>query len=120
MNPTCAAAGNNAGTTNLVVSATTSIVAGDIIFIDGTGGTGNSEWCMVAQNIDATHLLLDAPTQYAHNNVADHVRQKSDLYTVWLEGGAEYEMLIDYGASTTGEAIAAEALAQTFDSIAAT
>lgn len=118
---TCAAAGNNAGVTSLVVASSASFAVGDLIWVASAAPANtDSEWCRVSQITDATHLLLDAPTKFAHNNVAHTVRNKSDLYTIWLEGGATYELIIDYGTSTTGEAITAEVWAQTLDSIAAT
>jgi hypothetical protein len=119
---TCTASGspNNAGVTSLTVAATTSFAFGDVVFIDGSGGTGNSEWVRVARVTSSTVLLLDAPTIFAHNNVLDKPRNKADQFTAWLEGGATYELVIDYGASTTGESVTIEAFAQTLDSIAVT
>lgn len=114
----CAAAGNGAGVTTLTLNAAQTYAAGDIVFINGTGGSGNSEWCRVAVPLAAgTALILDAPTKFAHNNIIDTVVNKADEWAVWLEGGCTYELVFDYGASTTGEAVTIEAFAQTLDSV---
>jgi len=114
----CAAAGNNAGVTTLTSNAAITLAAGDLIYIDGTGGSGNHEICRVAVAVAAgTAIILDAPTKFAHNSVSDTIRNKADEWTVWLEGGSTYELVFDYGASTTGEAVMIEALAQTMDSV---
>ena len=116
---TCTAAGspNSAGVTSLTVASTASFAAGDLVWIDGAGASGNSEWVRVADITSATVLLLDSPTKFDHNNVGDDVRNKADLWTVWLEGGALYELIIDYGDPAAGETVSIEAFAQTLDSI---
>jgi hypothetical protein len=114
----CAAAGNNAGVTTLTLNAAQTYAAGDIVFVNGTGGSGNSEWCRVAVPLAAgTALILDAPTKFAHNSIVDTVRNKSDNWTVWCEGGGTWEIVFDHGADTTGEAVTIEAIGQTFDSV---
>ncbi len=119
---TCTASGspNPIGATSLTVASTTSFAVGDLVFIDGSAGTTNSEVVRVARVTSATVLLLDAPLIYAHNNVADAARNRADMFTCWLEGGAEYELIIDYGAPAAGDTATIEALAQTLDSIAIT
>lgn len=117
---TCTAAGtpNNAGVTSLTVASTTGFAVGDLVLIqDNATPTTASEWVRVAQVTSATVLLLDAPTVSAHNNTAHTVRNKAEIFAIWLEGGATYELIYDYGASTTGEAITIEAWAQTLDSV---
>mgnify|MGYP001279709818 CR=1 FL=1 len=114
----CSASGNTAGVTTLTANANVTLAAGDIIFVDGTGGTANSEWCRVAVPVTAgTAIVLDAPTKFNHANTADTIRNKADEWTVWLEGGCTYELVFDYGASTTGENVTIEAFAQTMDSV---
>jgi len=118
---TAAAAGNNAGVSSLTVASTTSFVAGDIIFVAAASpAAADSEWCRVADITSATVFLLDEPTRFAHNDVAHTVRNKSDLFTMWLEGGATYEIIFDYGDPAAGDAVTVQAFAQTLDSIAAT
>jgi hypothetical protein len=117
---TCAASGNNAGVTSITVASTTGILAGQQIFIDDTGNAGllaGSEWARVAFVTSATVLLLDAPTQFAHNSVNAHVSNHADLWGPFLlDGGAEYEIIFDYGAPAAGDTHAVRALAQTLDS----
>jgi hypothetical protein len=115
----CAAAGNNAGVTTLTLNAAQTYAAGDIVFIDGSAGSGNSEWCRVAVPLAAgTALILDAPTKFAHNNILDAVRNKADVFPpIWVEGGAVVELSFDHGADTTGDAVTIEAFAQTMDSV---
>lgn len=118
---TAAASGNNAGVTSLTVASTTGFAAGDLICVSAASpAASDTEFCRVADITSATVLLLDAATKFAHNDVTHTVRNKSDLWTVWLEGGATYEMIIDYGDPAAGETVTIEAWAQTLDSIAAT
>lgn len=112
----CAASGNNAGVTTLTVAATASYNAGDLIVIDGIFGSGNVEWNKIAQVINATSLLLESPTAFAHNNTLDIVRSNSDVWGMWLDGGATYELLMDYAAQSTGSFCLFTVMAQTFDS----
>lgn len=117
---TCTAAGspNNAGVTSLTVASTTGFAAGDLILIQDTSPpTVASEWCRVARVVSSTVLLLDAPTISDHNNVAHTVRNKADIFVAWIEGGALNELIIDYGAPTTGDTITIEAWAQTLDKV---
>jgi hypothetical protein len=117
---TCAASGNPAGSASLTVASTTSFVVGGYIYIDGAG-SGNKEFLRVAKITSGTVLLLDAPTQLAHNSASDNVTTQADVLTpVWVDGGSFIEVVIDYGASTTGSSVAAEVYAQSFDSYAAT
>lgn len=118
---TCAAAGNNAGVSSLTVASTASYVAGDLIFVASAApAAADSEWCRVADITNATTFLLDEPTRFAHNSVAHTVRNKSDMFTFWLEGGATYEIVFDYGDPAAGDTAYVEAWAQTLDAIAAT
>ena len=117
----CSATGNTAGVTTLTANANVTLAAGDLIFVDGTGGTTNSEWCRVAVPVTAgTAIILDAPTKFNHANTADTIRNKADNWTVWCEGGGTWELVFDFGASTTGEAVFIEAFAQSFDSVLVT
>lgn len=117
---TCAAAGNAAGVSSLTVASTTSYAAGDLIFVAAAApAAADSEWCRVADITSATVFLLDEPTRFAHNNVAHTVRNKADMFTFWLEGGATYEIVFDYGDPAAGDTAYVEAWAQTLDSVAA-
>lgn len=117
---TCTASGspNNAGVTSLTVASTTSFAAGDLILVqDNASPTSVSEWLRVARVTSSTVLLLDTPTQQAHNNTAHTVRNKAEAYAFWLDGGALWEIIIDYGAQSTGDTLTYLILAQTLDSI---
>jgi hypothetical protein len=118
---TCTAAGtpNNAGVTSITTATNTGIVAGDIIFIDDTGnaGIGSSEWARVSFATSSTVLLLDRPTQYAHNSTNAHVSNHADVFPpVWIEGGCFAEVIFDDGASSTGDTNAVRCLMATYDS----
>lgn len=116
---TCAASGNTAPVTSLTVASTTGYAAGDLICIqDNATPTGLTEWARVARVTSATVLLLDAPTKNSHNSTAHTVRNKADAWAVYLEGGALWEIIVDYGDDTAGESITLEVVAQTNDSIA--
>src|SRR5262245_30030588 len=89
--------------TTLNVASTTSWAAGDQAIVGS--GTAREEWVRVARVTDATHLLIDRPTQFAHTAVqADTVRNKADIFpALWFPGGALYEVIFDYGDDTAGE-----------------
>ena len=109
------------GATTLNVVATASWAAGDVGVIsdgaDGAGDLSRVEWFRVARVTDATHLLIDAPTQFAHTAAqADKVRNKAAAFPpLWCPGGAKYEVIFDYGDDAAGESVLVRALAQTYD-----
>ncbi len=100
----------------LGVASTTSWAAGDYCLIGG--GTAREEWARVARVISSTQLLLDRNLRFTHTAAqGDTVRNKADIYPpVWLQGGATYDVIVDYGDDTAGEAVRVEVLAQTYDS----
>lgn len=107
---TCAAAGNTANGTlaTLTVASTSGFAAGDLISIQDDVATPVntiSEFARVAKVTDATHLLLDAPILFNHNNVAHLVRNKAEAWNIWLEGGCTHEIIIDYGNDAAGESL---------------
>lgn len=114
---TCAASGNNAGVTSLTVAATTSFVVGDILLVENGSDQTASEFVRVARITSSTVFLLDAPTQFAHNSTSHTVRNKADCYAVWLDGGATYEVVFDYGSQAAGDTVVIEATAQVHDSV---
>jgi hypothetical protein len=118
---TCTAAGtpNNAGVTSITTATNTGIVAGDLLFIDDTGnvGIGNSEWARAAFVTSSTVILLDRPTQYAHNSTNAHLSNHADVFSpVWMDGGCEVEVIFDYGASSTGDTDVVRCFYSTYDS----
>lgn len=105
------------GQRTLQVASITTFAAGDYILIGGS--TAREEWARVARTVTATvDLILDRNLRFTHTAAqADAVRNKADIYPpVWLPGGATYEIIADYEASTTGDAGRVEVLAQTYDS----
>ncbi len=113
------ATGNGAGSTSITTATNTGFAAGDLAFIDDTGNAGlaNSEWVRVTYVTDSTHLVLDRPTQYAHNSASAHIRNHADVFPpVWMDGGCEVEVVFDYGASSTGDTDVVRCLYSTYDS----
>jgi len=62
----------------------------------------------------ATPWVIDSPAAYAH--VDDEYIGLAEAWTLWLAGGSLYEVIFDYGGSSTGEAVCVLASAQTYDS----
>lgn len=117
---TCTAAGtpNNAGVSSLTVASTTGFAAGDIIAIcEASPSATASEFARVARVTSATVLLLDAPTKFAHNDTGHTVRNQGDAWTFWLDGGATWEIVVDYGDDSAGESVTLVASAQTLDAV---
>jgi len=111
---TCAASGNNAGVTSLTVASTTSFAVGDLICVQD-GSLAATEWCRVARITSSTVLLLDAPTEYAHNDITHTVRNKADAWSLWVDGGAYVEIIFDYGDDAAGDTATIECRSQTLD-----
>jgi hypothetical protein len=91
-----------AGGLTLNVASSASMAAGDIGII--AAGTAREEWWRAARITDATHILLDAPTQYAHTAAqADALYNKADAFvTPELPGGCYYQIVFDYGVAASG------------------
>lgn len=66
----------------------------------------------------STPWVTDSPAAYAH--VDNEVFGLAESWTLWLPGGSLYEVIFDYGGSSTGEAVCCLANAQTYDSDSAT
>jgi hypothetical protein len=115
---TCAASGNPAGASSLTVASTTGFAAGDLVCVqDAATPTAATEWARVARVTSATVLLLDGPTKSAHNSTAHTVRNKADSWAVWLDGGAVWEFVVDYGDDSAGDAITYEIVCQVLQSV---
>lgn len=114
---------NNAGVTSLTLDAAKTFVAGTngeiILFIcdNTTTPTTASEFVRQSVATSTTVKLLDAPTLSNHNNTAHTVSDKSNQWMPWLEGGSQYEIIVDYGAATTGDTAVIGAYLQTLDSL---
>lgn len=107
---------SNSGQNVLQVASVASFAAADLIVIGA--GTAREEWARVSK-ISGSTLVLDSNLLSTHTAAqADTVRNKADVFAaIWVEGGAQYEVVVDYGAATTGESLRVEVLAQRFDSV---
>jgi hypothetical protein len=60
-------------------------------------------------------LQVEAPLQFAHTAADAHrVINKADVYAIPVQGGSFVEILIDYGASLTGNSIDYAIFLQTY------
>lgn len=107
-----AGSGNNAGVTTLTLNAAKTFVAGmdgeiNLCVIDNTTTpTTASEFVRQAFATSTTAKLLDAPTISAHNSTSHTVSDRASIFgPIQLEGGAVYEVIIDYSSATTGSSI---------------
>jgi hypothetical protein len=103
------------------VTETNGFAAGDLVFIDDTGnvGVGNSEWVRISKVTSTVTHQLDQSggLQFAHNSTSAHASNHADIWPwVWCETGAVWEVVFDYGASTTGDTAVVRAIYQTEDS----
>lgn len=103
------------------LASITSIVVGDMVCIqDSGGGVTRLEWGVVSKLSVAsgTGVTLDRPLQFAHTAAqADTVRNKADVFApFWIEGGSLYECLFDYGDDAVGDSVTVQCVAQTLDS----
>ena len=107
---------SNSGQSAVNVASSAGFAAGDIVCIqDSGGGVTWLEWGRVSK-VAAGVITLDSPLQYTHTSAAaDTVRNKGEAWAGWVDGGATYEILIDYGSAGAGESITIEVKAQTYD-----
>jgi hypothetical protein len=106
------------GQAALNVSSSTGFAAGDTICIqDSGGGVTRLEFAKVSKTATGV-LTLDSNLIFTHTAAqADTVRNKADIFApVWLDGGSLYEVIVDYGDDTAGEAVTVQVYAQTYDS----
>ena len=105
-----------AGQPVLNVASVTGFVAGDIVCLYDAA-FARLEFARVSK-VAASTLVMDAPLGFAHTAAqADNVTRIADVFApVWLHGGALWEVVVDYGASTSGADYVAQALAQVYDS----
>lgn len=110
-------ADSNSGQAVVNVASATGIVADDLVCIqDSGGGVTRLEWQRVSKISGAT-LVLDRNLIYTHTSAqADTVRNKADAWTFMIDGGALYEVIVDYGDDTAGESVTVRLQAQTFAS----
>lgn len=121
-NSTTVAVNSSSGQAALNVTSITGFAAGDIVLIqDAGGGVTRIEWKRVSKT--ATGILtMDAPLDYTHTSAqADTVRNKADVFApIWLDGGAVWEVILDYGAEASAQSVTILCAAQTFDTLSTT
>ena len=105
-----------AGQPVLNVASVTTFCAGDIVCIYDAA-FARLEFARVSKVVAST-LVMDAPLGFAHTAAqADNVTRVADVFSpVWLHGGALWEVVIDYGAATSGADYIGQALAQVYES----
>ncbi len=105
-----------AGQPVLNVASVTGFVAADLVCIYDAA-FARLEFARVSK-IAASTLVMDAPLGFAHTAaLADNVTRIADVFApVWLHGGALWEVVVDYGASTSGADYVCQALAQVYES----
>lgn len=108
---------SSSGQNSLNVASTSGFSEGQFVCIqDSGGGVTRLEFGRVSK-VSGGAVVLDAPLQYSHTAVqADTVRNYAEAYVFWIDGGATYEVIIDYGPQSTGDTLTIEAKAQTYDS----
>lgn len=82
------------------------------------GGTAREEWGRVAATLSTPNrLVLDRPLRFTHTAAqADPVLNRADIYPpVWLQGGATWELIVDYADDTAGDSVRVDVRAQTYD-----
>jgi len=110
------------GTVTLNVTDTTGFAAGDLIAImDPTPAVTRLEFHRISKVTNAGaggELILDDRLGVAHTAAqADIVTNQADLFQLWLPGGSNYSVAIDYGGASAGSDVAARMFYQTYDSL---
>jgi len=109
-------ADSSAGQIILNVASTLSFAAGDMLCIYDSGFT-RLEFARVSR-VSGSTLILDDELAITHTGAqADNVTKAADVFTpLLLPGGSLWEVVIDYGAATSGSDYVVHAFAQTYDS----
>lgn len=118
-NSTTVASDSASGQAVLHLTSGTGFAAGQIICVqDSGGGITRLEFATISK-VATNDLTLDAPLRYLHTAVqADTVRNQADLFApIWLEGGALWEVVFDYGAEASAQSVTILCVAQTLDSV---
>ena len=107
---------SNAGQNLLNVTSNAGFAAGDVVCIYDAAFT-RLEFHRVSK-IAPNALALDDNLGFTHTAAqADNVTRHAEVYPpVWLQGGTLWELVIDYGAATTGADYVVESRAQVYDS----
>ncbi len=107
----------------LNVTDTTGFTIGDYIAIMTAGpSVTNLEFHRISRidNAGASgELVLDTALEFLRP-VTDIVTNQADLFQMWLPGGANYEIGIDYGGCSAGPSLAARVFSQIWNNITTT
>lgn len=111
--------GSDSASGQAVLNATlgTGFLADQQICIqDSGGGVTRLEWAYISK-VSSNTITLDAPLQYTHTSAqADTIRNQADVFSpIWLDGGALWEVIIDYGQQSTGDSLTVQVLGQSYD-----
>jgi hypothetical protein len=108
---------SNSGQPALNVASSTSFAAGDRVLVESADGAHTRiEWGIVSK-VAVGVITLDRNLKNTHTSVqADTVRNKADAWTFYLDGGATWAVVFDYGNDAAGESVTIEGFVQTYDS----
>ncbi len=106
----------------LNVTTTAGFAAGELICIqDAGGGVTRLEWAKISKITNpgaGGELILQNDLAFAHSAAqADTVRNQADCFpAIWLPGGQNYEVFVDYGPAAAGDTITIRARSNVVDS----
>jgi len=114
---------SNAGQNLLSIANTTSFKQGDSVCIYDAAFT-RLEFARISRTISGMPgtLVLDDELRFTHTAAqADNVTKGADIFTpMLLLPGCIWELIVDYGAATSGSDHVVQAFAETYDSITST
>jgi len=106
---------SNSGQAALNVASSSGFAAGQIICVEGAS-QARQEFHRVSK-VAAGIITLDTNLKTTHTSAqADTVRNVADVWLIWIDGGATFEGIFDYGDDTAGDSVSIVAEAQTYDS----
>lgn len=106
---------SNSGQPAINVASATGFAAGQVISIEASDHS-RLEFCTVSKVAGAV-ITADANLKSSHTTAqADLVRNNADNWTIWIDGGALVEVVVDYGDDAAGDSVTVIAQAQTWDS----
>lgn len=108
---------SNSGQQAVNVASITGFAAGDLLcIVDASYTPSRLEFHRVSKTATGV-LTVDTNLKTSHTTAqADRVNNKAESWNPFLNGGATYEIVFDYGDDSAGESVTIECLAQTLDS----
>lgn len=108
---------SNSGQAAVNVASESGFAAGDIFcIVDAAFTPSRLEFHRVSK-VASGVVTADVNLKTSHTAVqADRVVNKASAWVAWVDGGATYEVVFDYGDDSAGEAVTVVAYAQTYDS----